>query len=253
MLMIMPQSNTTHPASNNGWPGYDGPNGGDHARAIAVDELGNVYVTGDSEGPGVSTYATVKYNSDGQQQWVTNYTGPSNVGFAVAIALDGVGNVDVTGSSLDSGEIYTDYATIKYDSAGQEQWVMRYDGPGSGGDFAHALAVDGSGNVYVTGTSDDINLNEDYATVKYRTGSYSNANPVGHCESDCYIHGYADSYTDSESHANGNMCSNCDGYASTDALPNVYGYAQDDTDDPSRRQPPGDANSKPKRDPYGHT
>ena len=149
---------------------YDGPNGGDHARAIAVDELGNVYVTGDSEGPGVSTYATVKYNSDGQQQWVTNYAGPSNVGFAVAIALDGVGNVYVTGSSLDSGGIYTDYATIKYDSAGQEQWVMRYDGPGSGGDFAHALAVDGSGNVYVTGTSDDINLNEDYATVKYGQG-----------------------------------------------------------------------------------
>jgi hypothetical protein len=149
---------------------YDGPNGADHARAIAVDELGNAYVTGDSEGPGVSTYATVKYNSNGQQQWVTNYTGPSNVGFAVAIALDGVGNVYVTGSSVDSGGIYTDYATIKYDSAGQEQWVVRYDGPGSGGDFAHALAVDGSGNVYVTGTSDDINLNEDYATVKYGQG-----------------------------------------------------------------------------------
>jgi hypothetical protein len=51
------------------------------------------------------------------------------------------------------------------------------------------------------------------------------------------------------------MCSNCDGYASTDALPNVYGYAQDDTDvNPSaNRNSHGDANSKPKRDPYGHT
>ena len=47
------------------------------------------------------------------------------------------------------------------------------------------------------------------------------------------------------------MCSNCDGYASTDALPNVYGYAQDDTD--ANRNSHGDANSKPKRDPYGHT
>jgi len=150
---------------------YNGPsNGADHAQAIAVDELGNAYVTGDSSGPGTDNYATVKYNSDGQQQWVARYSGPSNIDFAVAIALDGVGNVYVTGSSLDSGGIYTDYATIKYDSAGQEQWVVRYDGPGSGGDFAHALAVDGSGNVYVTGTSDDINLNEDYATVKYGQG-----------------------------------------------------------------------------------
>jgi len=48
------------------------------------------------------------------------------------------------------------------------------------------------------------------------------------------------------------VCSNCDCYASTDALPNVYGYAQDDTDPhPNANRNShshGDANSKPKRD-----
>jgi hypothetical protein len=53
------------------------------------------------------------------------------------------------------------------------------------------------------------------------------------------------------------VCSNCDGYTSTDALPNVYGYAQDDSDtyrNANRNSHPhGDANNKPKRDPYGNT
>ena len=68
----------------------------------------------------------------------------------MAIGVDASGNVYVTGTS-DGGGTGIDYATIKYNSAGQEQWVAR--GPGNGNDFASALAVDGPGNVYVTGTS----------------------------------------------------------------------------------------------------
>ena len=46
---------------------------------------------------------------------------------ATAIAIDGVGNIYVTGYS--PGSVGYDYATIKYNSAGQQQWVRRYDGP----------------------------------------------------------------------------------------------------------------------------
>jgi uncharacterized delta-60 repeat protein len=150
---------------------YDGAINTDQAKAIAVDALANVYVTGFSAGPGSSSnYATVKYNSDGQQLWVARYDGPAHIDFAAAIALDGLGNVYVTGSSVGSVGGATDYATVKYDSAGQQQCVVRYDGPGSGYDFAYALALDGSGNVYVAGVSNDINLNENFATVKYGQG-----------------------------------------------------------------------------------
>jgi hypothetical protein len=148
---------------------YNGPdNNADFAEAIAVDASGNVYVTGESNGSGTFTdYATIKYNSSGEQQWVARYDGPAHdYERASAVAVDGSGNVYVTGWSEGTGS-GSDYATIKYDSAGQEQWVARYNGPGNGEDFARAIAVDDSGNVYVTGESPGSGTATDYATIKY--------------------------------------------------------------------------------------
>ena len=150
---------------------YKGPgNDFDAGEAIAVDGSGNVYVTGRSADPDFSThYATVKYNSVGQQQWVARYHGSGNYHDApTAIAIDNSGNVYVTGYSFGSDTDY-DYATIKYSSTGQELWVGRYNGPNNGDDGAEGIAVDGSGNVYVTGVSRGANGFSDYVTIKYNS------------------------------------------------------------------------------------
>ncbi|MCX6640698.1 MAG: SBBP repeat-containing protein, partial [bacterium] len=129
---------------------------------------GNVYVTGHSYGSGTyDDYATIKYNSAGVQEWVARYNGPGNsVDEAYSLAVDGSGNVYVTGIS-DGGGTGPDYATIKYNSAGVQEWVARYNGPGNDYDEAYSLAVDGSSNVYVTGKSFGSAPNYDYATIKY--------------------------------------------------------------------------------------
>ena len=83
-----------------------------------------------------------------------------------AVAVDGNGNVIVTGYSTGIGSDF-DYATIKYSSAGVPLWTNRYNGPGNGDDYAFAVAVDGSDNVYVTGNSTGSGSGCDYATIKY--------------------------------------------------------------------------------------
>jgi hypothetical protein len=156
-----------------GWVSrYNGPgNSEDVAYAIAVDGVGNVYVTGRSYGSGTGfDYATIKYDSFGMEQWVARYNGPGNYhDMAYAIAIDAVDNICVTGWS-DGLDTSSDYTTIKYDSLGVEQWVMRYNGPGNGTDVANALTLDAGGNVYVTGYSDGgLGTYYDYATIKYNS------------------------------------------------------------------------------------
>ena len=135
-------------------------------RFVALDNLGNVYVSGYISDDTSEDYATVKYDADGNELWVRIYDGPSSyMDVPSAIAVDNAGNVYVTGrSQLGSS---TDYATVKYDTDGVEQWVKRYDGPGAASDGAGALAIDSQGNVYVTGSSAGTNGYSDFATVKY--------------------------------------------------------------------------------------
>lgn len=150
---------------------YNGPgNLSDQATSIAVDESGNVYVTGTSAGIGTNyDYATIKYNSLGIEQWIQRYNGPGNgYDYPSSIAVDELGNVYVTGSS-EGISTFSDYATIKYNSAGIVHWVQRYNGPDSLSDFAESIALDGLGNVFVTGSSSVIGNTKDYLTIKYNT------------------------------------------------------------------------------------
>jgi hypothetical protein len=147
---------------------YDGPvNGWDEARALATDGSGNVCVTGVSVGSGYNEdYLTIKYYPNGDTAWVRRHNGPGHYADqAYALAVDGSGNVYVTGFS-GVGLSY-DYATIKYYPDGDIAWVRTYDGQGNGTDYAQDMAVDVSGNVYVTGGSYGVGTDYDYATIKY--------------------------------------------------------------------------------------
>ena len=153
---------------------YNGPgNKDDYAKAIAVDGSGNIYVAGSSASSSTGQDATIiKYSGAGKQLWVKRYNGPGNKDdSADAVVLDGSGNICVTGSSAGSGSGY-DYAVIKYSGAGKQLWVKRYNGPSKGDDHPRAIAVDGSGNVYVTGYAWggwnwDSGSGSDYTTIKY--------------------------------------------------------------------------------------
>ncbi len=149
---------------------YNGPNGRDEPTAIAVDIQGNVYVTGRSKGDATWNYdyVTIKYSPDGQLLWELLSEG-SRIpeGFIPKMALDPGGNIYVTGTSYrtSGGYAYSGYDIIKYSPDGQRLWRRRYQAPYA--DIAAAMAVDGQGNVYVTGLRYLFEHDADYATVKY--------------------------------------------------------------------------------------
>lgn len=146
----------------------------DESRAIYVDNTGNVYITGRSRGTtSGQDIATVKYNSQGIQQWVAVYNGPgNNDDIGNAIAVDAMGNVYVTGNSIGSAT-GDDYVTIKYDSQGNQLWVVRYNGAGNGGDVALSLKLDNTHSaLYVTGFAyGGPSTSYDYVTIKYNASN----------------------------------------------------------------------------------
>src|SRR5262245_4541085 len=169
---------TTIKFDNNGqqqWAqSYNGSgNSYDAAQALAVDDSGNVYVTGVSTAQnGLGDCVTIKYDTSGNQQWVKVFDGPANgTDYGNSVAFDSSGNVFVTGSSTGS-KTDRDYLTIKYDSAGDQQWAMTYSSPGSSVDEGRSVGLDGSGNVYVTGVlaySEGKSSTDDWGTIKYNS------------------------------------------------------------------------------------
>jgi hypothetical protein len=155
-------------------------------RGIAVDGSGNAYVTGNTSSTNFATagaYQTVnagasdafvaKLNADGSARVYATYLGGSGDDRGIGIAVDGSGNAYVTGLTASSnfptlnayqpvyggnGDAFVTkfnasgsallYSTYLVGNTGQDIW------PDNGG----AIAVDGSGNVYVTGFTSATNF-----------------------------------------------------------------------------------------------
>jgi len=130
-----------------------------------VDRFQNVYLTG--AGISRTRYIIMKIDYTGRFWFVSYGGGNGSVAVVSDMFVDDAGNVYVTGSSSPSAIAQNwDYLTVKYDTQGRLQWTLRYNGPQNGNDYARALAVDGSGNVYVTGESYGPGQN-DIVTIKY--------------------------------------------------------------------------------------
>lgn len=132
-------------------------------QAIATGPNGNIYVTGyfPNSGTGYDCL-TLACSSTGTGLWTNRYNGPANTNdYARALAVGSDGTVYVAGYSLGTDNSY-DYLTLAYTGTGMPLWTNRYNGPAGGDDQAVALAVDPTGSVYVTGSSQG-----ECTTIKY--------------------------------------------------------------------------------------
>lgn len=143
----------------------------DEVTAVTTDASNNIYITGFAKNLITSQdYYTLKLNPSGDTLWTKTYDFALEYDQSNSIAVDASGNVYITGQSdRDSSYIINDdYATIKYNSAGNVLWVNRYNGTGNAIDRSVKLVLDASSNVYVTGRSNN-GSDDDYVSIKYNS------------------------------------------------------------------------------------
>ncbi len=210
---------------------------GDAGSAIGLDANRNVYVTGEFEGTckfsptdsitsgGNNDIYLVKYNNNGEFQWVKKFGG-SGDNRGRAIAVDAVGNSYISGgfsgtanfggqNLTSSGSI--DIFIAKYNSSGTRQWAIKAGGTRD--DRGRDITLDGLGNLYLTASYTQ-SANFSGTNISDNTGSlYSAA-----------LAKYNTSGTLAWVRSIGGCCDTTRAYGpSTDELGNVYftGYFKD--------------------------
>lgn len=159
---------------------YFGGGGEDQASSLVIDGSGNAYITGeagDNTFPhtsgtfagGLHDASLFELNSSGARQFSVIFGG-SGDDSGNAIAIDGSGNVYVAGGTGSSNFPHTTgvFQTSIGSGASLNAFVAKFTSGGSmtystylgGGDadFAAGIAIDGSGNAYVTGQATSTNF-----------------------------------------------------------------------------------------------
>jgi hypothetical protein len=141
------------------WTRQIGSNGFENSLGACADNLGNVYITGYTDGflatpygGGVDAYLA-KYDTSGTLLW-TRQLGTSTYDWSGSVSADTLGNVYIAGvtrGNLGGPTAGPDDAFVsKYDSAGNLQWTRQFGT--SDADGSYGVSADDLG-VYVTGTT----------------------------------------------------------------------------------------------------
>jgi hypothetical protein len=160
-----------------------GGEGEDNGSGIALDSSGNAYVTGSTEsftfpttagafqrtyGGGASNAFLSKVNATGSALVYSTYLGGGGDDDGNDVDVDAQGSAYVAGSTSSTnfptanpvqpalGGVFNAFVT-KFNSTGSALVYSTYLG-GSGNDTGNGIAVDGSQNVYVTGTTTSSNF-----------------------------------------------------------------------------------------------
>jgi len=143
------------------WSRQIGTSEEDRGRCVTVDVSGNAYISGYTDGSLAGASAggydafLVKYDSLGNLIW-SQQIGTSRTDYGWSVLADASGNAYITGRTYGSlgGANAGDEDTflVKYDSLGNLLWSRQIGT--SGGDGGLSLALDASGNVYITGYTD---------------------------------------------------------------------------------------------------
>jgi len=146
---------------NEQWTALIGTVASDEGRAVAVNSIGEIYVTGSTAGnlggesnQGLNDAFLAKLDTSGNLQWV-KLIGTVADDDARGIAIDSNDDIYVSGGSGASidGLTYaggvSDMLLAKYDGAGNKIWLKLVGGAFN--DFIRDVTIDSNDNIYVCG------------------------------------------------------------------------------------------------------
>ena len=150
-----------NPTGSRQWVRLLGSAADEEALGAAVTPDGGVIATGRTSGPlytghkGARDVFVVRYGPTGTRDWIAPQLGTAADDEGRAVAVDQAGNIIVAGvtsgalgSSAAGGK---DAFLARYSPTGALVWVRQFGS--SADDEANAIAVDGSANIYVAGTT----------------------------------------------------------------------------------------------------
>jgi hypothetical protein len=146
------------PLGNKLWSRNIGTSDNDYGRGVATDPLGNVYVTGSTDGSFAAPWAgsddifVAKYDSTGNQLWKKQLGTPSSdIGYDVA--ADKFGHVYLSayteGTMAPGAPGFGDVVVAQFDSAGNQNWIRQFGTPQT--DISFRATSDQMGNYFVEG------------------------------------------------------------------------------------------------------
>lgn len=144
---------------------FDGYGMDDEGRSIALDELGNVYVTGTTAKPGGgSNIITIKYDDQGEQEWAKQqHTVPTHFkarGMRIAYEDD---MLVVCGErERDSGTLVT---TLGYSPEGKMRFMQNFSTDSIADHLVHSLSLY-ENNIYIHGLTQQTGADK-YFALKY--------------------------------------------------------------------------------------
>ncbi|MFX1275097.1 MAG: SBBP repeat-containing protein [Promethearchaeota archaeon] len=136
-------------------------------RGIALDQLGNVYITGETSSFGAGSWDAfiVKYDNSGNFQWEITWGGVSQ-DEAYDIISDNLGNVFITGRTQSFGAGENDVFIVKFDNSSNFLWNKTWGGINS--EIGKRIDSDDFGNIYITGDTRSFGAGDwDAFIVKY--------------------------------------------------------------------------------------
>lgn len=146
--------------------GAPGSNRADQATGLAVDDDGNVYVTGwSSAADGTIQATTLKYSPEGDLLWERREGSSGGNAQAADIMLAPDGHLYVSGSAWVAGGF--DGLIVKYDLDGNRIWSRTRDGGGGEWDSAVHLASHPSGDIIVGGYTEVVALDSAWWVLRY--------------------------------------------------------------------------------------